>query len=109
MQTILFAEPTSPALEGANGAKKVELPEFRPVHFGKIQLASGALPKEETRKADFATRADDEIEIGQIGSVKPFVDRSGAQFVEDRVESCLRRRWLRMRLRTASMISSRPP
>ena len=70
MQTILFAKPASPALEGANGAKKVELAEFRPVHVGKIQLASGALPKEKTRKADFTARADDEIEIGQAGGVK---------------------------------------
>jgi hypothetical protein len=53
-------------LIGADGAKEIDLAKFRPQHVRKVGLAMHALPEQEARQPDFATRSDDQIGIRQI-------------------------------------------
>jgi hypothetical protein len=64
-------------LIGADGAKEIDLAKFRPQHVRKVGLAMHALPEQEARQPDFATRSDDQIGIRQICPIEMTSDSLG--------------------------------
>ena len=64
-------------LIGADGAKEIDLAKCRPQHVRKVGLAMHALPEQEARQPDFATRSDDQIRIRQICPIEMTSDSLG--------------------------------
>src|SRR5262249_30233929 len=70
------ARPSSAAkaavarLIGTDGSEEVNLAKCRPQHIRKVELTVHALPKKETGQADFATRSDDQVGIGQVRCIE---------------------------------------
>jgi len=74
-------------LIASNCSQKVDFAKCRPVDIREIKLAISALPEQETRKADFTARADDEVRVRQIRCVKVAADLFLRDFVHDVLES----------------------
>src|SRR5262245_6221946 len=62
---------------GAVGAKEIDLAKCRLQHVHKVELATHALPKQEARQPDFATRSDDQIGIRQVRRTEMTSDSLG--------------------------------
>src|SRR3990172_1783250 len=58
--SVLGAKAALPLLITADRAEQVNLAKRRPVRVAEIELAVSALPKQKTRKAHLAARADDQ-------------------------------------------------